>query len=103
MLSDIFINEVGKRSQKKMENFACDNKLLTTRNPRKLCRRMCPAERFHAIGRLEDAIPKKIQCYQTFRNAFEEKNTDTVTDPALVTVSESLRNETYFCENVKCA
>lgn len=60
MLSDIFINDVGKGSEKKMENFACDNKLLRTRKPRKLCRRMCPAERIHAIGRLEDTIPREI-------------------------------------------
>lgn len=35
MLSDIFIRDVGKENEKRMANFACDNKLLMGRKPRK--------------------------------------------------------------------
>lgn len=34
MLSDVFMNDAGKASQKKMANFACDNKLLMARKTR---------------------------------------------------------------------
>lgn len=103
VLSDIFINYVGKGSEKKMANFACDNKLLTTRKTRESYAGECTLQTdfMLLVGRgLQYLVNPNATKH---RNAFEEKNTSTLTDPALIAISQK-GDITYFCDNIcKCS